>query len=496
MILVNNILARQKSPLLNNSGIALPLVLMLLVVFTLLGTTAYTASQSSLKQSARLNPDLQCKYLARSAVDATKEAWTAKFLADPSKYTAIGALNEDFTFYTRYDSNDPDDKNHKFIQEDPANAGKDGVITTVQTFDASAGICTVTSTVSIGSHSATVTAESEKLNDADVSSGTAPWYECREYESRINGFIPSDEPLYRWDNWTIIPGPSSRIVTDKNGQEYTATYHVTEGIVNISTYPVKLSGVTLYANGTLREEIIAGTGSPLDAFLYMIDVINFIFQALAGNANLLDQDLFNYSVTGLQAKHIRFNCPLDLYYNTSLLPLNIKAVPNPHSLIVCAETIVFQQSLTIGDSAFGNLTLSIPPGTGIPGEVVHKRVVDANATRPDAEKVDLAKIDLTAKYGLVRFNNVVINGSLVGNLEDNDPAQISNKSFFFRVMGEKALGIGTEPNTFSAVADLFGWTATENDCRLKTLLEKGYLIPATDDDVSSSSYYDVLFFYK
>ncbi len=490
--MVNNRWARQKSPLLNNSGIALPLVLMLLVVFTLLGTTAYTASQSSLKQSTRLNPDLQCKYLARSAVDATKEAWTAKFLADPSKYTGIGATDENFTFYTRYDSGD-----NEFKEETAANASQDGVVTTAQTFDASAGICTVTSTVSIGSHSATVTAESEKLNDADVSAGTAPWYECREYESQINaglGFIPSDEPLYTWYNWTIIPGPSSRVVTDKNGQEYTATHHVTEGIVNISTYPVNLSGVTLYANGTLREEIIARTGSLLDAFLYMIDVIDFIFQALAGTADLLNQDLFSYSVTGLQAKHIRFNCPLNLYYNTSLLPLSIKAVPNPHSLIVCAETIVFQQSLTIGDSAFGNLTLSIPPGTGIPGEIVHKRVVDANATRPDSEKVDLAKIDLTAKYGLVRFNNVVINGSLVGNLQDNDPAQISNKSFFFRVMGEKALGIGTEPNTFSDIADLFGWTAAENDCRLKTLLEKGYLIPATDDDVTS--YYDVLFFYK
>jgi len=487
--LVNNRWARQKSPLLNNSGIALPLVLMLLVVFTLLGTTAYTASQSSLKQSTRLNPDLRCKYLARSAVDATKEAWTAKFLADPSKYTGIGATDENFTFYTRYDSGD-----NEFKEETAANAGQDSIVTTVQTFDASAGICTVTSTVSIGSHSATVTAESEKLNDADVTSGDS-WYECREYESQINSLLGiSLTPPYKWYNWTIIPGPSSRVVTDKNGQEYTATYHVTEGIVEINTDTVTASDETLYANGTLREEIEARTSGLGNTFLYMIDVINFIFQALAGNADLLNQDLFNYSVTGLQAKRIRFNCPLDLYYNTSLIPLSVKAVPNPHSLIVCAETIVFQQNLTIGDSAFGNLTLSIPPGTGIPGEVVHKRVVDANKTRPDAEKVDLAKINLTAKYGLVRFNNVVINGSLVGNLEDNDPAQISNKSFFFRVMGEKALGIGTEPNTFSDIADLFGWTATENDCRLKTLLEKGYLIPATNDDVAS--YYDVLFFYK
>ena len=82
----------------------------------------------------------------------------------------------------------------------------------------------------------------------------------------------------------------------------------------------------------------------------------------------------------------------------------------------------------------------------------------------------------------------------MGNGESNDPALIRNKSFFFRVMGEKALGIGTEPNTFSDIADLFSWTATENDCRLKTLLDKGYLIPATNDDVAS--YYDVLFFYK
>ena len=490
MNLVNNRLPKQQSHLLNSSGIALPLVLMLLVVFTLVGTAAYTASQSSLKQSARLNPNLQCKYLARSAVDATKEAWTAKFLDDPNKYTASGASDETNTFYTRYDSSD-----NKFKEENAANEGKDGVIKTVQTFGASEGICIITSTVNIGSHSATVTAESEKLTDTDVSSGTAPWYECREYESRIGsilGFSLIDP--YKWYNWTILPGTSSRVVTDKNGQEYTATYHVTEGIVEINTDTVTSSDDTLYANGTLRDEIIAGTESLIDAFTYMIKVMNFLFKALAGNADLLNQDLFNYSVTGLQAKHIIFNCPLNLYYNTSLLPFSAKAVPNPHSLIVCAETIVFQQSLTIGDSAFGNLTLSIPPGTGIPGEIVHKRVVDANATRPVADKVDLAKIDLTAKYGLVRFNNVVINGSFVGNLEDNDPAQISNKPFFFRVMGEKALGIATEPNTFSDIADLFGWTKTENDCRLKTLLEKGYLIPATDDDVDT--YYDVLFFYK
>lgn len=490
MILVNNRLVKQQSHLLNSSGIALPLVLMLLVVFTVVGTAAYTASQSSLKQSARLNPNLQCKYLARSAVDATKEAWTAKFLDDPNKYTASGASDETNTFYTRYDSSD-----NKFKEETAANEGKDGIIKTVQTFDASAGICTITSTVSIGSHSATVTAESEKLNDTDVSSGTAPWYEYHEYEFRIVSFI-------KWNNWTILPGPSRQTVTDKNNQKYDATYHVSEGIVEITTgtgaWPYDS---TLYANGTLRDDIITKTPTLIKAFEYMVDMGIFLIDVALNNKNPikalseLNKPLFNYSVTGLQAKCISFNCPLNLYINTSLTPANgYNLVPNPHSLIVCAETIIFGNTLTIGDSAFGNLTLSIPPGTGIPGEVVHKRVVDANAKRPVAEKVDLAKIDLTAKYGLVRFNNVVINGSLVGNLEDNDPAQISNKSFFFRVMGEKALGIGTEPNTFSDIAGFFGWTQTENDCRFKTLLEKGYLIPATKDDVQD--YYDVLFFYK
>lgn len=493
---MNNRWARQESPLLNNSGIALPLVLMLLVVFTLLGTAAYTASQSSLKQATRLNPNLEAKYLARSAVDATKEAWTAKFLDDPNKYIASSATDEDYTFYTRYDYN-----NNEFIEEDAANEGKDGVIKTMQTFDASEGICTVTSSVTIESHSATVTAESEKLSNTDVSGSTDSWYECREYESRISSLLGfSLIPPYRWYNWTLLPGPNKRVVTDENGQEYNATYHITEGIVEVYTDTSIASDNTLYANGTLREDIAAQTEGLEAMFVYMVRVINFLFDVLAGDKNLIEAlseettPLFNYSVTGLQAKRIRFNCPLNLYYNTSLLPLSTKAVPNSHSLVVCAESIIFVQKLTIGDSAFGNLTLSIPPGTGIPGVVVHKRVAEANTTRASGDKVDLTKINLNTNYGLVRFGEVDIKGSLSGNGQSNDPALIRNKAFFFRIMNEKALGIGTEPETFSDLADYFGWTRTENDCRFATLLDKGYLIPATNEDIAS--YYDVVFFYK
>ena len=75
--------ANIKSPLKNESGIALPLVLMIMLILILFGTTAYTASQSSLKQSKNLEKNLECKYLARSAVDATKEAWTSKWIRQP-----------------------------------------------------------------------------------------------------------------------------------------------------------------------------------------------------------------------------------------------------------------------------------------------------------------------------------------------------------------------------------------------------------------------------
>lgn len=473
MNLVNNRLPKQQSHLLNSSGIALPLVLMLLVVFTLVGTAAYTASQSSLKQSARLNPNLQCKYLARSAVDATKEAWTAKFLDDPNKYTASGASDETNTFYTRYYSSD-----NEFKEEPAANEGKDGVIKTVQTYKASAGVCTITSTVSIGSHSATVTAESEKLKDTDVSASGESWYEYHEYESRITEY-------WNWHNWTILPGSTKQTVTDKNGQKYVATYHVSEGIVEITTgtgpWPYDS---TLYANGTLREDIDTKKWKWGDVIAF----INAITSAdKAGIIPLLDTWGIRYSVTGLQAKRINFNCPLNLYYNTSLLPLGkLSPFLNPHSLIVSAETIIFEQQLIIGDSAYGNLTLSIPPGTGIPGEVVYKRLGDANATPSDK-----AKVDLTAKYGLVKFSDVKIENSFDSK---NNPNLIKNQAFFFRTMDEKVLSIGTEPNTFSVLANFFGWTKTENDCQLGTLLEKGYLIPATKDDVAT--YYDVLFFYK
>lgn len=414
----------------NQGGWALPLVLMLMVVFTLLGTAAYHASQSSLMQAARLHPTLQCKYLARSAVDATKEAWSAKWLADPASVDE----DESVTFYTRYDA-----ASDEFVEESASNKDNDGVITTVQEYDTDTGICTITSTVSIGSHSAEVTAKSEKLSTTAVDpDADDPWFELRDYTSWLG--------LFDWSDWTLLPGPDDAVVPDAEGEEYSATYHTTEGVVVIEPEDHE----TLHANLSLSE----------------------------------------YTVTGLQAKRIEFNCPVDLYWNTSV----VVPLPNPHSLIVSAETIVFNYSLTIGDSSYGNLTLRLPPGAGMSGKMVYKKVAEANKDRDNDDKVDLDLIDQDKKYGLVKFSAVTINGSLIGNGQTNDPSQIANQAFFFRTMDEKALNIGTEPDTFSDLADMLGWTTTENDCRFSTLLANGYLIPAADDDIES--YYDILFYYE
>lgn len=414
-------------------GLALPLVLMLLIVLSILGTAAWTASQSSLKQAAMLKPQLQAKYLARSAVDATKEAWTAKWLANPAEIDE----DESVTFYTSYD-HDTDE----FKEETAANKDQDGVITTVQEYDADAGICTVTSSVTVKGRSATVRARSEKVTNTNVSDSSGePWYSLQEYEHWLFGSWRT------WHDWSILPGPEEEIITDDDENTYDATYHHTEGIVVIRTGN---SNTTLYAN--------------------------------------ISPDTFN--ITGLQAKRIEFECPLNLYFNTS--NSEVLNTPNPHSLVLSAETIVFKQGLVIGDSSFGNLSLALPPGAGIPGDVVYKKVAEAN-TKRSTDKVDLDLIDLDTRYGVVKFSTVEIKGSLGGNNESNDCKRINNKPFFFRTMDDKALNIGTEPNTFSDIADFIGITDTVNDCRLKTLLDNGYLIPATTDDIDS--YYDVLFFY-
>lgn len=420
----------------NQNGIALPLVLMLLAVLTILGTAAWQASQSSLKQVTALGSNMQAEYLARSAVDATKEAWTARWMANQSEMDE----DESVTFYTRYDEN-----TDEFVEETAANKDQDGVITTVQEYDADTGVCTITSSVTVNGHSATVKARSEKVTNTNVStSSSEPWYKLEKYEHWLLG------SLWTWQDWTIVPGPETETITDEDGNTYPATYHTAEGIVVIRTDSNNNS--TLYANISPTQ----------------------------------------FNITGLQAKRIEFECPLNLYYNTS--NSEVLNTPNPHSLVLSAETIVFRKKLSIGDSSYGNLSLSLPPEGGMPGSIVYKKVAEANTKRASGSKVDLDLIDMDARYGVVKFSSVSIEGTLVGSGQANDYRLIENKAFFFRTMDNKALNIGTEPNTFSRIADFFGITNHERDCRFKTLLEKGYLIPATSDDVES--YYDVLFFYE
>lgn len=462
-----------KSPLMNEHGIALPLVLIILVLFSILSIAAYNASQSSLLQAQRLNPNLRCKYLARSAVDATIEAWSDKWMANPA------SAPTDETFYTSYNYT-----SDEFLEDTSANEGKDGVIKTEQDFDKTTGICTITSSVKIGTHSATVTAKSEKLIDPGVGGLTNPWYDEVEYESLFFG-------AGSWKKWSIIPNPDPNYCknkTDKEGHEYYGTYYVTDGIVNIQ---LTNASDVLYANGTLREDLLS---------LSAADYAEMITKLIALEMPLTKNGI-RYNVTGFQAKCITFKNPLNLYLNTSvgrdaLLSPHYKILdlPNPHSLIVSAETIVFDNTITIGDSYFGNLTLSLPPGSGISGEKVYHMVADAD--KP------IVKQHLSDKYGLVTFKNVDIRGSLIGNGQENDPKLISGKTFFFRPVflktadGEtNSLNIGTESNTLNNLTDWLGISKTENDFRFKTLLSKGYLVPAPGT-ISAETKYDVLFMYE
>ena len=492
----------------NQSGIALPLVLMLLIVLSILGTAAYTASQSSLKQSSLLETNLKCKYLARSAVDATKEAWTAKWIEDPDSVP----VNQ--TFYNKYD-----ETAKKFVSatEGDYNSG-DYVIKTVLTYQD--GICTITSTAKIDTKTATVKAVSEKLTGTDVASTADPWYKRYDYNVSLNIWVPIigtiEIKLPQWSEWSIMPGTISQTITDDKGMEYNATYHETEGKVVIQT-----GGSQLFANGTVLEDLKKKTGQTvlgltdqtLDSFLFILDMflyrdnIHDLTNALGGNAP------FNYSVTGLQAKRIDFECPVNLYWNSSVVPDiewirdllrlggldNFGYFPNPHSLIISAEVINFNGKLTIGNSAFGNLTLSLPPGGGIPGDEVYRAVAKQNAARkaannPNDPVVDLSLIDKNAKYGIVRFG-----GTVEVEFDNiNQVSLVNGKTFFFRPMNDQALSIGTEPTTFTEINRRFGLNITVgptvDDTLFQTLISKGYLIPATQNDMQT--YRNVVFHYE
>lgn len=490
-------------------GIALPLVLMLLIVLSILGTAAWTASQSSLKQSSLLETNLKCKYLARSAVDATKEAWTARWIEDPDSVP----VNQ--TFYNKYD-----ETAKKFVAatEGDYNSG-DYVIKTVLTYQD--GICTITSTAKIDTKTATVKAVSEKLTGTDVASTADPWYKKERYEVGISIFEVSI-PLTDWQAWSITPGTVSQTITDDKGMEYNATYHTTEGKVVITT-DGSPDGSPLFANGTVLEDLKKKTGqSVLGLTSQTIDSFRFIFNMVTYQDDtkkildrLGDNAPFNYSVTGLQAKRIDFECPVNLYWNSSVMPNNIDGwirdglrtlglenlgyFPNPHSLIVSAEIINFTGDLIIGNSAFGNLTLSLPPGGGIPGDEVYRAVAKQNAARkaannPNDPVVDLSLIDKNAKYGIVRFG-----GTVEVEFDNiNQVSLVNEKTFFFRPMNDQALSIGTEPTTFTEINRRFGLNITVgptvDDTLFQTLISKGYLIPATQNDMQT--YGNVVFHYE
>lgn len=488
-------------------GIALPLVLMLLIVLSILGTAAWTASQSSLKQSSLLETNLKCKYLARSAVDATKEAWTAKWIEDPDSVP----VNQ--TFYNKYD-----ETAKKFVSatEGDYNSG-DYVIKTVLTYQD--GICTITSTAKIDTKTATVKAVSEKLTGTDVASTADPWYKRYDYNVSLNIWVPIigtiEIKLPQWSEWSIMPGTISQTITDDKGMEYNATYHETEGKVVIQT-----GGSQLFANGTVLEDLKKKTGQTLlgltsqtiDSFIFIFDMIRYrnnvhgLINALGDNAP------FKYSVTGLQAKRIDFECPVNLYWNSSVMPNyidgwirdglsllgleNLGYFPNPHSLVVSAEVINFNGDLTIGNSAFGNLTLSLPPGGGIPGDEVYRAVAKQNTARNPADRVNLDLIHKDAKYGVVRFGGKV--KVEYDTSSANNASLVNGKIFFFCPPDGKALSIGTEPTTFSEINERFGLNITVGptveDTRFQTLINKGYLIPASQNDMQN--YRNVVFHYE
>lgn len=434
MTAVNRILKKQKSYLKDDSGVALVLVLIVMFVLIVLGTAAYNISQSSLKQAVIKKSNLQAEYLARSAVDATKEAWSAEVVKDPTEKLKV---NQNNTFYNRYDYT-----NDNFINDSAANEGNDGIIKTVQNYDASTGICTITSTVKIGSTHATVKAVSEKLSKTNVATvnvdNTNKWYENHAY-SRSTIFFGT----MSWSSWTILPGPLTPSTISGTTTPYTSSYHSTEGLVYIDTDITNSS--TLYANANLSSN--------------------------------------SYTVTGLQAKRIQFNCPLDIYTNTSWKNIFGGYSRNPQSLIVSAETIVFNKKLTIGDGAYGNLTLRLPPGhnkdgfAGISGDVIYDLEAKGNESRALADKVNLLLIDKSKTYGLVHFSNVQVNAS--SDTTKNNPALIANKSFFFRLNDPtyKSLKIGTKAGTFDS---------GDAGCTFQDLIRDGYLIPATEDDINSS----------
>lgn len=504
----------QKSHLKNEAGIALPLVLITMLILVIFGTTAYTASQSSLLQSTNLERNLECRYLARSAVDATREAWTHKWLTEPD----LAPTNE--TFYNKYDA----DVN-EFVQIPEAEySNNDYVIKTVQTYDSDTGICNITSTAKIGGHSATVKAVSEKLTEAVITDvGSNSWYGYKPYSAKLK-ILGLEFNLGNWSEWTILPGSKVVKKTDSStGVTYDASYHITDGRVVIESVG------PLFANGTLREHIQERTGQTLTGYtLETLRSIVMLFRMAvnpSGLPEVLNKDgnsqPINYSVTGLQAKKIEFRCPLNLYSNSSVFPnsgltsairralalvgiRDFGYLPNPHSLIIAAETIIFDEEITIGNSSIGNLTLALPPGGGIPGDEVYRAVLKQNAIRSAIGEplINLDLIDTDARYGMVRFNDKVT--VRYDTSRENRSQWVQGQTFFFLPTHKyedadyDVLSIGTEYTTFTFLTDRFGeffmLGEPVEDTRFQTLIEKGLFIPGTIEDLDE--YGNIVFHYE
>lgn len=392
----------------NQSGIALPLVLMVLIVLTILGTAAWTASQSSLAQATRLEPAKRAEYLARSAVDATKEAWIVAWLNN----SATVPTSADF--YTRYD-----ESSDQFVNVPSADIGSHpDIIHTTLAYNTSTGICTVEATATVAGISRQIRAVSEELNETSNAELDPPWY-IVERESFL---------WWEWNEYYIKGDPDNTVTDSSSG--LTTAYHFVDSIVNVSL--------------------------PEDEPLY------------------LNRD-FDRRV-GYQAKKILFNCEVDLYSNNTLT-----SYQNPCYLVVSAETIDFNRSLTISDGASGALLLHLPEGSGISGEVVYHNL------RNNSDKT---KVDQDAYYGLVSFSNVDIQGSLFENPRED---LIANRTFYFRHSNDAdVLPIGIEPTTISSIADWLGITDPNADFRCQSLISNGYLIEAP---ANIKADYQVLFVY-
>lgn len=423
----------RQSHLRNDSGLAMPLVIMLLLVISILGLAAYTGSQSSLKQAAMLRPNLQAEYLARSAVDATIAAWTDEWINSPSDAPANAH------FYSQYiqDESTGEWKFESFVDNKGINADTDNLIETTLTFNAEKGTCDITATAEVGTRTATVTALSEGLLKKEGRELSPPWY------NNSNGHIL----------------PNNEHFVEQTEETYTAraSYHYVDGIVNLKSTNNKGAIQAIYLD---RKEKV--NSKEIDAI-------------------------------GLQAKRIIFNSPLDLYSqnSNSYIPISLfSSLRVPQALGLSAETIDFGNKLTIGGKAHGNLSLRLPEGFGISGEKVYQ-----NTSAEAQHLVDLEARYGIVRFSDVEIKDTGYDDYYVGRWPfghtetgNNNPNWIKNKTFYFRhAYDEEAISIGTDPN--------FVKNNPTPDCTFKTLIEEGYLIPCPNQNIANSDY-DILFIYQ